>query len=499
MPKIPVVYELIKSLSKSEKRFLKLYSQLSVKNKNTHYMILFEILDEMPEYNKKILLSSIKQYFSSTQLYNVKKNLKQHILEALLLFNRHTNPVIEKQQTLIFANLLIERRLYVEGRKTLRILEKTLIHEEDFNLLIQVYKLYSIINNAQTKPVLDKRQEADQNNKKILKYLEIQREVYSLKKIYNDLLQIKSSIKNLTKKNKLEAEKIFNEQLLKYDEKDLQSFLGKLYFFESYNVCMYIINRNYQEIISINEKKLLLFNSSTTGPLNRKSHIFATLTTLSHCYIKTKDKNNFWRIIALLDETIEENTVYDKLDIISWKYICLLNYYSILTEENLPKKTILEVKEMINSNNTKLSQKTGLTALLALYYFKKQDFATTLSTIETILLYHNIPINDFYALPLSILHIFSHHELGDIKTANTEFNNLKRKLIRNNILEETILLIFKNISRIIKFLPNDKKPLPFIKNIIKLESEFEKTPIYKHKLNFILTWAKQKKLDLEKL
>ena len=101
------LFDLIKSLSKSEKRFFKLQSSLQSGDKN--YVRLFDCIDRMEEYDEeqikklfkgekfikhlpseknhlyKLILKSLRSYYSDT---SVSSMLKQEIKNIEILYNK---------------------------------------------------------------------------------------------------------------------------------------------------------------------------------------------------------------------------------------------------------------------------------------------------------------------------------------------------------------------------------------------------------------------------
>ncbi len=69
------LFKLVKSLTKNEKRFFKLYSNLYNQGKNKNYLFLFELLDGMKTYNEEVFLDKIKSRIKYSNLSQVKTYL----------------------------------------------------------------------------------------------------------------------------------------------------------------------------------------------------------------------------------------------------------------------------------------------------------------------------------------------------------------------------------------------------------------------------------------
>ena len=82
------LFELIKSLTKSEKRFFKLQSSLQSGDKN--YIRLFDTIDKMSEYDEEEVKSAFKGEKFIKHLPSEKNHLYKVILKALRSFYGET-------------------------------------------------------------------------------------------------------------------------------------------------------------------------------------------------------------------------------------------------------------------------------------------------------------------------------------------------------------------------------------------------------------------------
>ena len=86
MPKISTepLFELIKSLTKSEKRNFKLYAKRISLNEEAKFVRLFDIIDQLDEYNEDRIIQK-GNGIKSSQLSNLKAHLYKQILTSLRL------------------------------------------------------------------------------------------------------------------------------------------------------------------------------------------------------------------------------------------------------------------------------------------------------------------------------------------------------------------------------------------------------------------------------
>ena len=130
------IYQLIKSLSGSEKRYFKVFSKRHVINGANKYEKLFDIYDSLPDtgYDEAELKKQLKKGFSKN-LADDKKNLQEMIMKAMLSF--HSGNSVDNQ----LNDLLAEEDFYRQKRlNDLR--RKTIAKAKD---LAAKYERYTVL------------------------------------------------------------------------------------------------------------------------------------------------------------------------------------------------------------------------------------------------------------------------------------------------------------------------------------------------------------------
>lgn len=122
MPNRPTdaLFQLIKSLKKSEKRNFKLYVKRNSANEDLKIIQLFDALDRMEDYDEELLLKknpSIKK----PQLSNLNASLYRKILSSLRVIKDEYNIDIQLHEQMDYARILFNKGLYIQS---LQILDK---------------------------------------------------------------------------------------------------------------------------------------------------------------------------------------------------------------------------------------------------------------------------------------------------------------------------------------------------------------------------------------
>lgn len=128
------LFSLIKSLTKSEKRYFKLMSSLQTGEKN--YMKLFECVDAQEEYNEAVVKQQLKGENFIKHLPSEKNHLYKLILKSLRGFHADNSAASIIQENLRNIELLFNKALYSECYKNiLRVKEIAYSYEKYYFLL----------------------------------------------------------------------------------------------------------------------------------------------------------------------------------------------------------------------------------------------------------------------------------------------------------------------------------------------------------------------------
>ena len=112
------LFQLVKSLKKSEKRNFKLYVKRNTASEDLKIIHLFDAMDKMDVYDEVALLQKNKR-LSKLQLSNIRANLYKQILASLRLIRNENDIVIQLHEQLDYAEILYNQGLYMQSLKVL--------------------------------------------------------------------------------------------------------------------------------------------------------------------------------------------------------------------------------------------------------------------------------------------------------------------------------------------------------------------------------------------
>ncbi|MBL7778824.1 MAG: hypothetical protein JNK66_11100 [Chitinophagales bacterium] len=139
------IFQLIKSLSQTEKTYFKKFAQLHVLHEENVYLRLFDAIDAQEKYDEKLLTEIFSKGKSASQFSVLKNYLYSLILKSLRNYHAEDTVRAELRQQLQNTSLLFERGLHTQAEKLLRRCRKTAEQCELFRELIEISALEQVI------------------------------------------------------------------------------------------------------------------------------------------------------------------------------------------------------------------------------------------------------------------------------------------------------------------------------------------------------------------
>lgn len=140
MKKKESIFELIKSLTKSEKRYFKLASSRHTIGDENNYIVLFDFIVKQDSYDENLIFDHFKGASFLNKFAITKKRLYDHILDSLNLFHSGSSVDAQLYKMLHSADILYNKSLYNQCKDILRSAEKIAEKNNRFNLLLEISK-----------------------------------------------------------------------------------------------------------------------------------------------------------------------------------------------------------------------------------------------------------------------------------------------------------------------------------------------------------------------
>src|SRR6476660_3874438 len=135
-----ILFQLIRSMEKAEKRHFKLYIKRSSSNENLKVVQLFDAIDKMSEYDEKVLLKKLPS-IQKTQLSNLKAHLYKQILASLRLLKSAESIDLQLNEQFDYAHILYKKGLFQHSLKILERAKETAKANQKYSFSTQVIAL----------------------------------------------------------------------------------------------------------------------------------------------------------------------------------------------------------------------------------------------------------------------------------------------------------------------------------------------------------------------
>ena len=134
------VFDLVKLMSKAEKRNFKLYSTRLGCNEGAKFLLLFDCFDNMEHYDEAKILA-LCPTISKQQLPNLKAHLYKQLLVSLRMLGVQHSPLLEIREQIDFAKILFDKGLYEEAQRLLDKVEKRAVELELLPAVLDIVEL----------------------------------------------------------------------------------------------------------------------------------------------------------------------------------------------------------------------------------------------------------------------------------------------------------------------------------------------------------------------
>lgn len=446
------LFSLIKSLTKSEKRFFKLNSALQSGDKN--YLKIFDFIESQSKYDEEDLKESFKDETFIQHLPSEKNHLYKLILKSLRSFYAEQSVSSILKQEIKNVEILFNKALYKECSKFVKRAKTLAIEYEKF---YYHYELISwekrLLEEAYESGIFD--QDLDELIKEESDVVEKLRNLAEYQILYSRINYVFRSGGFTRNENE---RKIVNEIADNYLIKGKNTAIST----RATTICYYIkglcsaSTREYEDaLINFRKAKSVMERQPKIRDDIQQRYIY-TLLFLTNCYIDIHDFKNAELILQEM-ELLERNKAYEspdtKVRLFTSKYISRLQLYNRQGEFEKSKQLIPDIISNLENFDDKINKEKLLlfNYNMAYTYFGLGEFKTALKHINELLNDNEKQLRqDIYSFS-RILNLIIHFELNnndfieyDIKSASRFLN----KYEKDYEVEQLFVTEMKNLARV---------------------------------------------------
>ena len=503
------LFDLVKSLTQTEKVFLKKYAHIHVKGGKNNYLQLFGILNEMEYFDEKELRKKLGKKNKPKQLHRVKNYLYNQILNSLREY--HASITISEQLTDTLKDIEI---MYGKGNYDQC---KSFI-EKGKSLAYKYEKLNAIVEFLEWNKKLISKDIGFKNKQILLSkifselktVLEKQRNQYEYEQWFNKMYTVIKSNNKIRDEHQLdEWNKIMGQEIF-MDESKAMSFKAKIiynYCWGAYHYC----SGNWEKVIlAVNRRHELLdskkelISDSPHQYINILGNRLGLLVNLGimksqpleegekQFYEITKSMKKFgrlWRSVTGISEIeirIYVNTIIHEMGL----HISRGNFQQAVA---VSKKSEEKMDNL--SKNIGKSSKIAYLYYTGYAYFGAGDNRRALHYINFIMNDNYLEIREDLQCFTRILNLMIHYELGNVFVLESGVLHAKRFLKQKGYFfeYEKLLLNFFKKAAMMKLDSRKEES----KALLKLQKNLKADVSNKYARNFdeyyhVIWWIKSK-------
>ena len=491
--------QLIKSLTKAEKRSFKIYATRNSPD-DAKFIQLFDALDKAKEYDENLILEKVNG-LKKSQISNLKAHLYKQILTSLRLNYINHNIDIQLREQIDHARILYNKGLY---KQSLKILDKAKIQSNQnyrYVLTAEILGFEKVIEGQYITRSL--RNRADQLIEQSEHTIRAMERYHALSNLSLRLYGI--FIKAGHVRNEKDFENIsnfFENALKKIDLSDL-GFFEELYLNVSYAWYSHIVQdfllqyRYAQKWVDLfhNEQEMLALEPIWF--LKGQHILLEALFILNH-------SEKLRLEIKILDDFLENPPVRSNENLETLGFIYL---YTAKINSHFLEGTFSEGLELIpelNKNIEKFSDRVDPHRIMIFYYkiaclyFGAGNFEQTIVYLNKVISYPDTHLREDIHCFARILNLIAHFELGNETLVEYQVRSVYRFLIKMNdlnLVQLEVLTFLRNLKvmnrsrlneefkalrdrlKAIEEMPYQKRASLYLDIISWLESKLENKPV----------------------
>lgn len=382
------VFELIRSMSKAEKRNFKLYATRLSGNQQAKFIALFDCLDGMEEYNEKRILQRCP--IKKEQLPNMKAHLYKQILVSIRLLEVQHSLHMQLHEQLDFARILYNKGLYQQSSKLLDKAADLALQSEQYTVALDFIELQKKIDTQNTTRGMISKSEklnrlADTLCDRITRISELANIATQLYGLYLQLGYTR------TQKDINLIIHVYGQRLSKYENlpEDKLSFTERFYLYQAYAWYHYILHnmllcyKNVRHWITLFDEhpqmKRLMFDAYMRG----YSRLLDSLFLLRSYKRFAQTLNTFEHEIAGIDNVGDNSRMIARQ--IHYTHQINKSFYEGAFNEGI--KIIPEVEAFIQryQNHLDIHHRMLLYYKIACLYFGNGDYDACMSYLKRII------------------------------------------------------------------------------------------------------------------
>lgn len=484
--------ELIHSLSKSEKRYFKLYAQRHTIGNNNKYLDLFDAIDKQRPFDKEAIFKKFKGDAMLNNFNVTKKRLYDHTLKALEQFHAESTINAQLNNILNAVEILYKKGLYEQSLKRIKS-GKKLADDNDHSTYLLLFSQWEVklLKTKGAAKTIDELNKASKEEAEIVQGIQDQIE---LEKIKSNLISFQHHTNSASKENEV------NAILKKIEAKSKQSLPVNLQFeIKSIQALASYIKGDVKNASHVLKDKLSLYLSHETRIQSNPSDFMSDLANLIHLECSVGNLSNAREHLSILKsfpkrydiiktENFEIRFFATQVSLELSYYMHQIDFNKIISFEEHILEKIEQYKEKFPE-----TRKAYFYYMLSIAHFYLADYKAALHYSNLIANSNKIIADTNISIYNKWLEIFIHFELGHFDLIKYKTATVKKYLKKNASYSDADNEIFNTLSKITNSMSLIEKNDLLEKHYQKIK-QLDHTPLMKFSNSYFdyISWIASK-------
>ena len=442
------LFQLIKSLEKSEKRNFKLYANRNASGEELKSVQLFDALDRMDYYDEAFLLKK-NETIKKQQLSNLKAHLYKQILSSLRLINDEANIDIQLNEQMDHARILYNKGLYLQSLKVLDRMKDIAKANNQFTYFQQALFFEKSIESLYiTRSIQNRAEQLSKETTEVSHSLTLTSELSNLSlQLYSWYIQNGHS---RNEKEDAEVQHFFIENL---GDKTNQCkhFYEKLYLYQSYCWNAFIRQdflqyyRYTQKWVNLFEREPFMINIETGHYIKGMHNLMGSHFDLGN-HQKLKETLEVFEKFSNSDIVL--NNVNNRIQCFVYRTISIFNKHFLEGSFTEGLQLIPGIENKIKEYEIYMDRHRILVFdyKIACLYFGSGDYERAIDYLNKIINWR-VDLRTDLQCYSRLLHLIAHYELGNEEILDSLIKSVYRFMAKMQNLSVVEEEIFKFIRK----------------------------------------------------
>ncbi|MCO6361004.1 hypothetical protein [Roseivirga pacifica] len=453
------LFELIKSLNKTEKRHFRLFAKRSGSTDDVKFIKLFDAMESMKTYDDQAILKKVKS-IKKVQLSNQKANLYKQILASLRQYHIGQNIDIQLREQLDHAKVLYNKGFYKQALKMLDKTKSVAAQNKHFTIALEVMEFEKLIESQYITRSIENR--AEELTNAVQETIEI---VSSAHKLSNLTLNLYSLyLKKGYAQDESDFQRIrayFKENLPELNWDNL-TFYERLYFHQAH----VWYNKILQDFPSVYKHALAwveLFKQNPEMVQKQQVHFIKGYSNLLDALFQLQYYTKFCEVLAEVETLSKDKNIVTDLNtevlIFKFLYISKINKYFMEGNFKQGVKLIPEILDKLELYKEQIDPERVLMMYykFASLYFGNADYRKTIFYLNKIIYFKDVKLREDIHCFARILSLIAHFEDGQDYQLEYQIKSTFQFIGKMNEQQQVQKEIFQFLRKSGKITPDELK------------------------------------------